>query len=301
MKKIVIIGSGNVGAHTAASIIQRDIAANIYLVDENNDFEEAQVLDLKDSMLFHPKSRVYSANYGDEVLKDCDIFVITAGAKQATGESRCALLERNIKILQEIKKNIGEIKNSAIVILVTNPVDILTKVASDIFKLPWGQVFGTGTLLDSSRLRWRLSEKLNINVQNTHGMVLGEHGDSEFVAWSTVSREKNLTKTEKDKMEEEVRNAAYKIIKGKGSTYFGIGSVCAEFIENIFSDSKLILPASVPLNGQYGINGIAVSVPVKIGEKGIIKIIERELTDEENNELKKSATKLKKLFLSCSL
>jgi len=183
-------------------------------------------------------------------------------------ENRCQLLGRNIKILKEIKESIGKINPSAIVIIITNPVDILTKAAAEIFGLPWGQVFGTGTLLDSSRLRWRLSERFDINVENTHGMVLGEHGDSEFVAWSTVSGADQLTQEERGSIESEVRNAAYKIIKGKGSTYFGIGAACAEFIEQILTDSHVILPASVPLNGQYGIDGIAVGVPAKIGKCG---------------------------------
>ncbi len=301
MKKIAIIGAGNVGAHTASSIIQRDISAEIHLIDQHQDFEKAQVLDLKDSLLFHPKGKIFEANYGDKVLSDCDIIVITAGAKQETGESRCKLLGRNIQILQKIKKDIGEIKPSCIVILITNPVDILTKAASEIFGLPWGQVFGTGTLLDSSRLRWRLGEKFKVNVKNTHGMVLGEHGDSEFVAWSTVSREEKLSDQEKEDIELDVRNAAYKIIEGKGSTYFGIGSSCAEFIENIFSDSQAILPVSVPLNGQYGIHGIAVSVPAQIGEKGVIEIVEKDLTEDENKKLKSSAEKLKKLFEACEV
>lgn len=301
MRKIAIIGAGNVGAHTASSIIQRDISAEIFLVDQAENFEQAQVLDLKDSLLFHPRAKVSGANFGDRSLSECDIIVITAGAKQKEGENRCQLLGRNIGILQQIKKDIGTIKSSAIVILITNPVDVLTKAAAEIFDLPWGQVFGTGTLLDSSRLRWRLAERFQINVENTHGMVLGEHGDSEFVAWSTVSGSDKLNESEKLAMEAEVRDAAYKIIDGKGSTYFGIGAACAEFIEHIFTDSHVILPASVPLNGQYGIDGIAVGVPAKIGEKGIVEIIERDLTEDEHKKLEASAKKLRKLFEGCEV
>lgn len=301
MKKIAIIGAGNVGTHVASNIIQRDIAANIYLIDEAEKFEQAQVLDLKDSLLFHPRAKVFGADFGDAVLRECDIVVITAGAKQNPGETRCKLLGRNIKILREIKEKMGDLKKTAIVIMITNPVDVLTKSAAQIFDLPWGQVFGTGTLLDSSRLRWRLAEQQKINVENTHGMVLGEHGDSEFVAWSTVSGAENLSAEEKKNMEKEVRNAAYAIIAGKGSTYFGIGAACAEFIEHIVSDSGVILPASVPLNGQYGIEGIAVGVPAKIGETGVQEIVQKHLTNEENEKLKVSAEKLKKLFESCEV
>ncbi len=301
MKKIAIIGAGNVGAHTASSIIHRNIAAQIYLVDQAENFEAAQVLDLKDSLLFHPKAQVFGANFGDKVLSDIDVFVITAGAKQKEGESRCKLLGRNIQVLQQIKKDIGPIKSSAIIIMITNPVDVLTKAAAEIFDLPWGQVFGTGTLLDSSRLRWRLAEKFKLNVENTHGMVLGEHGDSEFVAWSMVTGKEDLTEKDRELLEKEVREEAYKIIEGKGSTYFGIGAACAEFIEHIFSDSGVILPASVPLNGQYGIEGISVGVPAKIGAKGILEIVKKDLTETEQKKLKLSAEKLKKLFEGCEV
>lgn len=306
-KRIAIIGSGNVGAHIASSSLLKNIPADFFLVDQNEKFEQAQVLDMKDILLFAPYSSISGKNFGDPELSQCDIFIITAGAKQQMGETRCSLLGRNVKILQSIKDSLGEIKPSALVIVVTNPVDVLTQVAAEIFNLPKGQVFGTGTYLDSDRLKWRLAEKFNRNILDIQGFVMGEHGDSEFVAWSTVNKEFSLSDDEKKQLQEKTTNAAYKIIEGKGSTYFGIGAVAAELISHIVADSQKILPLSCPLNGEYGINGISLGVPVKVGKYGISEVIELNLLEDEQKKLeasaeklKASAEKLKGLFLQCS-
>lgn len=293
MKKIAIIGAGNVGAHIANASVNKNIPAEFLLIDQNQEFETAQVLDLCDSLLFSHNSRVYSANFSDEKVKNADIFVITAGANQKPGETRIDLLNKNIEILKSIKKSLVTLKKSAIVILVTNPVDILSTVASEIFELPSSQVFGSGTLLDTARLRWRLARKFDKNIANVHGYVLGEHGDSEFVAWSTVEGAEEISRENKDKIEKLVREEAYRIIEGKGATYFGIGAAVAEIIEVILNNSEKVLPLSVVLNGEYGISNISLGVPVKLGEKGVSKIIELDLPKEELKKLQNSAKKLK--------
>ncbi len=296
MKKVAIIGVGNVGAHIASAAVNKNLAAEFLLVDQNQEFETAQVLDLCDSLLFSHNSRVYSADFSDEKVQKADIFVITAGAHQKPGDTRLDLLDRNIVILKSIKKSLGTLKKSAIVILVTNPVDILTTLAAEIFELPSSQVFGSGTLLDTARLRWRLARKFDKNISNVHGYVMGEHGDSEFVAWSTVGCAEKISRDSREKIAKLVREEAYKIIAGKGATYFGIGAATAEIISAILNNSEKVFPLSVLLNGEYGISGIALGVPAKLGEKGIMEVLEIPLNKEEMEKLQSSAKKLKKFI-----
>ncbi len=296
MKKIAIIGTGNVGAHIASAAVNKELPAELLLIDQNEEFEKGQVLDLCDTLLFSPNVRVYSADLKDERTREADIFVITAGAAQSPGETRIDLLGRNVAILKSIKKDLGKLKKEAIVILVSNPVDILTQIATEIFGLPEGQVFGTGTLLDTSRLRWRLARKFDRNISNIHGYVLGEHGDSEFVAWSTVDDAEEISLEERDTLEERVRMAAYAIIEGKGATYFGIGAATVEIISSILFDSGRVFPVSAPLKGEYGIEGIAIGVPVKIGSFGIEEVMEKPLSKDELKKLQASAKKLKDIL-----
>ncbi len=296
MKKVAIIGAGNVGAHIASASINKNLPAEFLLVDQNEKFEKAQVLDLCDSLLFSHNSRVYSADYTDEKVQQADIFIITAGAAQKPGETRLDLLNKNVAILKSIKKSLGTLKKTAIVVLVTNPVDILTTMAADIFQLPRKQVFGSGTLLDTARLRWRLARKFDKNIANVHGYVLGEHGDSEFVAWSTVGCADKISRDSREKMAKLVREEAYRIIEGKGATYFGIGSAVAEIISCVLYNSEKVLPLSVYLDGQYGVSGICLGNPAKLGENGIEEVVELDLTTDEIEKMQNSAKKLKKLL-----
>ena len=298
---IAVIGAGNVGAHIVSASLLKNISANFLLIDMNEKFENAQVLDLRDVQMFSPDASIAGADIGKGKVQQADIIVITAGAKQNPGESRCELLSKNIQILQSIKKGIGDINPKALIVMVTNPVDVLTQLAVDIFKLPKTQVFGTGTLLDSARLRWRLADKFDRNIADVDGYVLGEHGDSEFIAWSHVSKAKEINTKEKAEIERSVMMQAYEIIEGKGSTYFGIGAATAELLKNIVSDSKKILPLSCCLTGEYGLNGVALGIPAKIGRNGIEKIYELDLTKDEQEKLELSAQKLKKLFNQCEV
>ncbi|MBT3348781.1 L-lactate dehydrogenase [bacterium] len=296
MKKVAIIGVGNVGAHVASAAVLRNLPIELLLIDQSQEFETGQVLDLRDSLQFSPHARVRGADLGDAEVANADIFVITAGAAQKPGDTRLDLLDKNVKILKSILTKIGKIKKTAIVILVANPVDILTQIAHEILELPRGHVFGTGTLLDSSRLRWRLAEIFKKNIEDVDGFVLGEHGDSEFVAWSTVENSDEFSDEKKNELEHTVRRAAYEIIDGKGATFFGIGAATAEILEHILLDSKKILPVSVPLFGEFGIHGIAVGVPARIGAHGVSKIEEIELVESEYEKLLTSATGLRNLL-----
>jgi L-lactate dehydrogenase len=301
MKKIAIIGAGAVGAHIAAAGILKGLSAEFLLLDANNDLETGQVLDLRDSILFSDSKNIRGVDFGDEDLSNADIFVITAGAKQKEGENRTQLLDRNVQILSSIYTSIGGVSRSAMIILVSNPVDILTEITHQIFTLPRGQIFGTGTLLDSSRMRWRVSEKFGVHPKNIGGYVLGEHGDSEFVAWSTVTvggkrLSEVFSEKEKDDIEKKTREEAYEIIRYKGATFFGIGSATVEILSAILGDTKRILPVSAHLEGEYGLKNVSLGVPCVIGKKGVEKIWEIPLEKEEQRHLHASAEKLKKIM-----
>ncbi len=293
MKKVVVIGAGNVGAHIVSAGIIKNLPLEFHLIDHNQQVEEAQVLDLCDSTLFSPNTRVYASQFSDQSVQQADIFIITAGAKQEVNETRLELLAKNREILVSIKDSLGEIKSSAIIIMVSNPVDILTTIAQEIFKLPSSQIFGSGTLLDTARLRVHLSQEFKSNISNVHGYVLGEHGDSEFIAWSTVQKANEFDEEARSTIEQQVKEKAYRIIEGKGSTYFGIGAAVIEIIEAIISDSEKIFPLSVFLHGEYGINNIALGVPAKVGERGISEVVMLNLTEDEKSKLTDSADTLK--------
>lgn len=296
MKKVTIIGAGQVGAHVASAAISKNLPIEIFLVDQDEKMEGGQVLDLLDSVQFSPRTRIRGANYHDTPVHDSDVFVITAGAAQKPGETRIDLLGRNLKILESIKDSLGQIKSSAVVILVTNPVDILTQHAEKIFGLPRGQVFGSGTILDTSRLRWRLARTLERNVANVHGYVLGEHGDTSFVPWSTVSQADKFSAGNRKKIETEVQQGAYQIIEGKGATYFGIGAAVAELIDAVISDSHRVYPVSAALHGEYGVQEIAAGVPCQISERGVHKIVEINLEPDELSQLQKCAAGLHDIY-----
>ncbi len=303
-KKIVVIGAGNVGSHIVFSAINKKIKADFILVDKCDSFEEGQVLDLKDSLSFSQYTKVETGDLSDEKVRKSDIFIITAGVKQKEGEDRLSLLNRNIKILEDIKKEIGKIKKTAIVILVSNPVDILAQKAIKIFDLPKNQVFGSGTILDTSRLKWRLSEVVdkngknifNKNPEKIKAYVFGEHGDSSFIAWSLIKNSDKIKAKQKEEIEKKVRQEAYKIISEKGATFFGIGSAVTKIIENIIEEKKEELMISAPLDGQYGQENISIGVPVILSKKGIEKIIIKKINQKEKSKFNISIKKMKEFL-----
>ncbi|PID83200.1 hypothetical protein CSB11_02545 [Candidatus Campbellbacteria bacterium] len=300
MKKITIIGAGDVGSHIASACIHQNLNAQIYLVDINQKFEEAQILDLKDTLAFTKNTQIAGADLADDVVKQSDIFVITAGVRQKEGEDRISLLDRNIKILKSIKSEIGEVKKSAIVILVTNPVDLLTQSASEIFNLDKKQVFGTGTSLDSSRLKWHLAEALNKKPNEIKAYVLGEHGDSSFVYWSDFKDAKKFSKEQKEKIQNIVRTQAYEIIEGKGSTYFGIGFVTSQILKSIVGNENQIFSLSCCQSGEFGFEDISIGVLARVSNKGV-KILNKKLNKEEQKLFDISVKKMQKVLKKCIL
>ncbi|MDH5597248.1 MAG: L-lactate dehydrogenase, partial [Candidatus Peregrinibacteria bacterium] len=269
----------------------------LILVDVSEEREMGEVMDLSHGLIGTETGSVKGGDFRD--CGDVDIVVITAGAAQKPGETRLDLVSKNIKILKSIIKKMGKLRPDTVVILVSNPVDILTYVAKNTIKLPKGQIFGTGTSLDTSRLRFMVSEKLGVNLHNVHGYVLGEHGDSEFVAWSIANvsgmpMKHVLTSKQMQDIEHRTMRAAYEIIQRKRATYYGIGVVITELCEAVLHDKKMVLPVSTIPGSAYGISDMSIGVPAVIGRGGVEKVWKVPLSLSEKNKLRKSASLLKK-------
>lgn len=296
MRKISIIGAGNVGSTLAYTLMLRNVASEIKLIDVNEDKERGEVMDIADSMCFVETGCLRGANFED--ARESDIVIITAGAAQKPGETRLMLAEKNKGILKSIIKGIGKFKKDAILIIIANPVDVLTYHAQKWSKLPLGRVFGTGTSLETSRMKTELSKCLNVYAQNIEGYYLGEHGDSGFLAYSTISvggrgisdLKKNLCDLKG--IESRVKNEVYEIIKSKGSTYYGIAMTACDIVEAVLFNQKKILPLSWNLDPAYKMGDVCLSMPVVVGENGIEKRWPVKLSKSELNALKKSAKKV---------
>ncbi len=293
MKKIAVIGAGNVGSHIVAIGVHKDLNVEFVLVDINEKLLRAQYLDISDMLPLCDKSNISTRSFKDN-FSDIDIFVITAGVAQKPGQTRLELTDVNKNILRSIQKNIGEIKKTALVIMVSNPVDILTHLATKIFELPVGHVFGTGTLLDTQRLLSKLDEKECTNHDGTPVYVLGEHGDSSFVDWSNYEHSSDYSHEKKKKIEDSVRREAYEILEGKGSTYFGIASAVCDIFDVLLSEKIEYLPLSVSLLGEYGLSNVALSIPVRLSKNGFSFDLKKiKIEKEELNKLYNSAKVLK--------
>ncbi len=296
--KIAIIGAGAVGSTAAYVATLRNLAAEIILIDINEAKEEGEVMDIADGLCFVETGCVKGANFKDAA--NADVVVITAGLPQKTGETRLDLINKNAKILKSIFKSIGKLKRETIVLMVANPVDVLTYLAQEITGLPKNQVFGSGTTLDTARLKTELGNHLKVSPQNIDGYVLGEHGDSEFVAWSSVtiggtpiSKIKSISKDDLKKMEEKVKKEAYEIINRKGATYYGIGLVVSNIVEAILFNQHKILPISSRLSNWNGVNDICLGAPTVIGRSGVEYVWPLELNGGERKKLQNSAAVLK--------
>ncbi len=295
--KVAIIGAGAVGSTAAYATAIKNIASEIILIDINENKEKGEVMDMCDGMSFLETGKIKGGNFTD--ARDADIIVITAGISQKPGDTRLDLVNTNKKILISIFKQIGKIKKTTIVLLISNPVDILTHLAQKITRLPKHQVFGSGTGLDTARLRTQLAKKFKISAQDINGYVMGEHGDSEFVAWSTVSiggisiDRLKLSTQEKKRIETSVRKEAYKIIKHKGATYYGIALVISDILEAILYDQHKIMPISTRLSKWNGVSDVCMGVPAVIGRRGVEKIWPVKLPADEKKKLIKSAKALK--------
>lgn len=301
-RKVAIIGMGNVGSTAAYALLLQGLVDDLVLFARNKEKAIGEKLDLEHGLAFLNRANITATDdYAD--IKDCDIVVITAGAAQEPGESRLDLAAKNTAIMADIIPQIVKHAPSAIIVMVTNPVDILTYKGSMVAALPKGRIFGSGTMLDTARFRFHLSELLDINPRSIHAYILGEHGESSFPALSSASvGGQPLTSFPAYSKEQaleaftKARTAAANIIEAKGATYYAIGVVIAKLVHTILHDSKSVLPVSIPVENYYGEYNVALSVPCIIGRNGVEQILNANLDTEEQAKFAASAATLRKFL-----
>nr|WP_152512715.1 L-lactate dehydrogenase [Haloplasma contractile] len=306
IRRVVLIGTGFVGMSYAYSMLNQGISDELVLIDIDHDKAEGEAMDLNHGMAFAPKNiKIWAGTYDD--CESADIIVITAGANQKEGETRLDLVHKNKKIMKGI---IGEIDKSGfngILLIASNPVDVMTYVAYKESGLDKSKIIGSGTTLDSARLRYELSDYLNINSKNIHAYIIGEHGDSEFPIWSNASigvkplldviNEHDEYKYEDlDQIYKDVRDAAYEIIKRKKATYYGIGMSLAQVTKAILNDSNSIYTISSLVDDYYGVTDLYIGIPCIINRSGVREIIKLNLTKSDQERFKKSANILKDMI-----
>ena len=300
--KVGIIGSGFVGATAAYAILLMGNASEVVLVDVNRKRAEAEAADIRHALPFVHPMAINAGVYSD--LKDAGVVIITAGASQKPGESRLELLGRNTKIMSSVVDQVLEATPNPILVIVTNPVDVMTHIAARLAAekgLPAGRVIGSGTTLDTARFRSLLGEFLTVDPHHVHGYVVGEHGDSEVLTWSSVdvggipldqfAKMQNLVLNQnaRDAIDQDVRRAAYQIIEGKGATYYGVGAALSRIVDVIAHDHRAILTVCAPTEDVCGVKNTTVSLPRLIRSDGIVGTLPLNLNEEEYQALQHSA------------
>lgn len=314
MRKITIIGAGAVGATTAFALLTRGAASEVVLIDINTEKALGEALDIKQATPFIDNCDIYAGSYADAV--DSDVVVITSGVGRKPGQTRLELVQTNVGIIKSIASEIVKYAPNAIYILVANPVDVLTYAFLKYTGLPKNQVMGTGTVLDTIRLRTRLAEIYNVNKQQVHANVLGEHGDTSFVSWSTATiagvpvdeywksiATSSTIQTEytREDVENYVKKSGGKIISRKGCTVYGIGMSTTHIVRTLGGNSKTALTVSSLHDGEYGICDVCLSSLSLVDSQGVNSIIVQNLTDEELKKLYESAEALKAVIKSADI
>lgn len=306
--KLGIVGAGSVGTALAYAAIIRDAAREIVIYDIDAARAEAEGLDLAHGTQFTGASTVTG---GDkiEALAGSDIIVITAGARQQPGQSRLDLAGANVAIVQKLMPRLMEQAPDAVFVLVTNPCDVLTVAAQKVSGLPLNRVFSSGTVLDTSRLRLLLARKAHVRMTSVHATIIGEHGDSEFPVWSSatigpvpirewkISGRPVFTQEYLDAVTEEVVNAAYTVISGKGATNYAIGLAGVRIVEAVLQAENAVLPVSSIMQGRYGIEGVALSLPSIVGSNGVYEMLDMPLDEGETVKLQQSAATLRRTLV----
>ena len=304
MAKIGIIGAGSVGATIAYAALIRGVAREISLFDIAKTKVEAEVLDLNHGLLFAPQAKVDGSD-DVEVLRGSDVVVMTAGAKQKPGQTRMDLAEANAHICAKLLPEVVRVAPEALLLMVTNPVDVVTEVALKLTGLPWQRVVGSGTVLDSSRFRYLVAKHCNVAVQNVHAYIAGEHGDSEIPLWTSatigsiplsqwsVDGHGRLTAADKDAIVKNVKEAAYQVIQGKGATNYAVGLAVCNILEAILFDERRVLPVSGLLRGFRGMEDVCLSLPRIVGRAGIEAPLPIPMTVDEESGLHESAARIR--------
>ena len=298
--KIAIIGAGSVGATIAYACLIRGVGKSIVIHDVNKAKVEAEVLDLNHGLQFVPMATLEGSD-DIEICRDADVVVITAGAKQKPGQTRMDLAAANADICRKMVPRLVELAPGAVLLLVTNPLDVITHVAWKLSGLPAKRVFGSGTVLDSSRFRYLIAKRLKVAVQNVHAYIAGEHGDSEIPLWSSatvgnvplhewaVPGHGKMTVRDRTEIFQNVKNAAYQIIQGKGATNYAIGLATARILEAVLHDENRILPVSSLLEDYDGISDVCLSVPCIVNRGGVDSVLMVPMNEAEKAGLRNSA------------
>jgi len=300
LNKVAIVGCGRVGMSAAFSLLHRGDVNELVLFGRSKKDLEGEKLDLEHGLSFLSPATITAAD-DPLALVNTDVIVFAAGASQQPGETRLDLLKKNSSIIQKMIPDLVKAAPEAVILMVTNPVDILTYQAYQIADLPKGRVFGSGTVLDTARFRFHLSQFLHVNPRSIHTYILGEHGDASFpvISSATVGGQPlaefpDFSQEQVQKAYEAARSAAYTIIQSKGATYYGIGVVISHLVSTILKNSRSVLPVSIPLHNYLGFSGVALSVPCIVGRTGVEAILKPRLDWEEKQMLEKSVNVLKK-------
>ncbi len=305
-RKVAIVGTGMVGMSYAYAMLNQGACDELVLIDLNRERTVGEAMDLNHGLPFAQSSMKIIAGDYDE-CRDADIVVICAGVAQKEGETRLDLLQRNAKVLESVTKSIMSSGFMGIIVVATNPVDIMARVVQECSGFNPKRVIGSGTILDTARLRYMVGEYFSIDPRNIHGYVIGEHGDSEFVPWSQTlvstkrvldicAEDNDYCLSDLENISEQVKTSAYTIIKAKNATYYGIGMSLVRLTKAILGNENSVLTVSAKLSGEYGQNGVYVGVPCVLGRNGIVDILEIELTDEEKKKFESSCLTLQNSF-----
>lgn len=302
-QKVVLVGDGAVGSSYAFAMAQQGLAEEFAIVDIVKKRTEGDAFDLEDATAFTAPKIFYSADY--DTCKDADLVVITAGAPQKPGETRLQLVDKNLKIIKSVVEPVMKSGFNGIFLVAANPVDILTYAVQKISGFPRNKVVGSGTSLDSARLRVALAKKFNVSPVDVSANIMGEHGDSEFAAYSSatiggkpvldLAKEQGVSMDELLKIEDDVRNKAYEIINRKGATFYGVATALMRISRAILRDENAVLPIGAPVNGEYGLKGLYIGSPAVVNASGVASVLEVPMNDREKKGMASSAATLEKV------
>ena len=311
MQKVAVIGCGFVGATSAFSLIQSGLFSEMVLIDANHEKAVGEAMDLSHGSAYSTPVKIYAGSYDDIV--DAGLIVITAGANQKPNETRLDLVKKNVSIFKSIIPEIKERNCEGILLIVSNPVDILTYVTLKLSGFPANRVIGSGTVLDTARLKHVLGEHLQVDSRNIHAYVIGEHGDSELAVWSGAQvagihinhfcelRGHFQHQEAMNRLYQEVRDSAYHIIERKGATYYGVAVAVKRIAEEIVKNEHAVLPISSLMQGEFGLSDLCLSIPTVVGNKGVEMVVDIYLDNEEKQKLLESAHALKQVLESLDI
>lgn len=307
-RKVAVIGCGFVGSTIAFALMQSGLFSDMVLIDVDMKKAEGEALDIGHGISFARPMKIWAGVYED--IADAGIVIITAGANQKPGETRLDLVHKNINILKNIMPEVTKYNKTGIILMVANPVDILTYAALKISGLPENRVIGSGTVLDTARLKYEVGELLEVDSRGVHAFIVGEHGDSEIAAWSSANVsgvplkdfckirsdiDSSMLKEATQEIADRVKNSAYEIIERKQATYYGIAMAVKRICEAIIRDEKSVLPISSMMHGEYGLTDVVLSMPAIVGENGVEHVVPVSLDEEEQKRLWNSAQVLKEI------